>query len=380
MSATKRDRQRYQVSLHVTSGCNLDCVYCYVPRPLREYGHDMTFATAIRATQMLLGESKPGRTLRMQFAEVEPLLNLPLMQRLVPWFRKWCRDKDCSARFGMMTNGTLIQFDTAKWLTTLGDAPIAVSIDGPPLTHDALRPTMVGGPSHEAATHGLEMLHDAGYPQNLLCISMRFSKRRIDLYHAVYHAMQYIDRGWASWLSILPAWLPPGHSEAINEHDVSGPIAEDWDRITRWLLDRAKRGERTPIRDLMATASWHLCNKDMLRRCGAGTEFITVDWAGRFYACERRPQAYLGSIEDGLDYDRLEAWASTTSSKNKQCLGCPDRKACGGLCRDRAIVTTGSLERPDPVRCAYARLLKRQVLRIIEELGDTGTLEAVQAA
>lgn len=135
------------IQVQPTSRCNLRCIHCYSEsNPARE---------GEIPAQRLKPFMRDARTLGYSYVGVsggEPLL----WSDLGP-FLDYVSDIGFST--SVITNGTLLDRDRAKWLRGRVGL-IAVSVDGPPDDHDAIR-----GPKAFSAMHkGLDALRDAGIP------------------------------------------------------------------------------------------------------------------------------------------------------------------------------------------------------------------------
>ncbi|MDR3161797.1 MAG: radical SAM protein [Spirochaetaceae bacterium] len=134
-----------------TSRCNLSCVYCYAA------GHppaDMALETALRGIDLMGGED-----FTLQFAGGEPLLNFPLIERVLRYARETCG----RVRFALQTNGTLLNERIIGVLKHYRVA-LGVSLDGRPEINDALRGET------GAAVKGLLLLREAALMANLTAV------------------------------------------------------------------------------------------------------------------------------------------------------------------------------------------------------------------
>jgi uncharacterized protein len=70
---------------------------------------------------------------------------------------------------GIQTNGTLIDEEWCRFLAAEGFA-VGISLDGPARTHDLHRVTKGGGPTHERALRGYELLREHDIATEILCV------------------------------------------------------------------------------------------------------------------------------------------------------------------------------------------------------------------
>ena len=114
-----------KVHLVLTGRCNLRCAYCYQNRkPARRMswktlGEAVALAAASRADEV-----------RLVFSGGEPLLELPLIRRVVEHAR-CVRSNGRSFRPALITNGTLLRPDVSPYLVDAG-FEVLLSFDGIP--------------------------------------------------------------------------------------------------------------------------------------------------------------------------------------------------------------------------------------------------------
>src|SRR4051812_20436640 len=95
--------QRFSLVLMVNHACNLRCTYCYtgakVQRPMPE-------AVGTTAIDRALASLAPGGTLQLGFFGGEPLIEAPLVQRLIAHARRRGAAANCGVELSLTTNGT----------------------------------------------------------------------------------------------------------------------------------------------------------------------------------------------------------------------------------------------------------------------------------
>jgi len=146
MSSTQR-----LLVLWPTSKCNLKCKYCYASGIS---GEDMNFETAKRALDLM-----SDSPLKIQFAGGEPLLNLPLIERVLEYASAECN----TVSFSIQTNGTILNDEIIDVLKRYKVA-IGVSLDGKPETNNYLRGNT------KAVIDNILLLRDHGLMTNLTVV------------------------------------------------------------------------------------------------------------------------------------------------------------------------------------------------------------------
>ncbi len=137
----------------VTLRCEHSCPYCQVSRQSSDRSrYDMSGETAERALEIAF--NSPSKRIKIEFQGGEPLLNFPLIERIV-----------LAAKEKAQTSGKTCEFVIASNLAVLDDAVLSfckanavllsTSLDGPADLHNANRPRP-GKNSHELAVKGIQ--------------------------------------------------------------------------------------------------------------------------------------------------------------------------------------------------------------------------------
>jgi uncharacterized protein len=146
---------RHPTPLHifvVTLRCEHSCPYCQVSRQSTDRSRfDMSYETARDALKIVF--ESPSKRIKIEFQGGEPLLNFPLITKIVS-----------EARVKAATEGKIVDFVIASNLALLDDTVLAfckandvflsTSLDGPAELHNRNRPRP-GGNSHELTTRGI---------------------------------------------------------------------------------------------------------------------------------------------------------------------------------------------------------------------------------
>ncbi len=117
------------IELILTAGCNLRCTYCYqnAKKP-----RSMSWDTLRGALDLLLRSR--GNPVEVLFLGGEPLLEFPLIQQAVAYLRDQ-RPKGKRVRFSIITNGTLLREEQARFLARHRFST-QLSFDGVPAAQD----------------------------------------------------------------------------------------------------------------------------------------------------------------------------------------------------------------------------------------------------
>ena len=229
-------------------------------------------------------------------------------------------------QWGMTSNGTLIDRETAAKLEECGMGTISVSLDGMKGSHDAFRRTPGGW---DAAVRGINALIEQNAFQEIQVTTV-IHKGNIEELDELYDYLCGVDID--SWR--LATIEPIGRAlDAGLSLD-----AEDY----RWVLDfiRAKRAENMPVTygcTHYLGAHYEREVRDWYFLCNAGIYTAGIRANGDIGACldiEMRPELLEGNI---LTDDFTQVWnngfkpyRTDLCNKSAKCSACGEREFCKG--------------------------------------------------
>jgi His-Xaa-Ser system radical SAM maturase HxsB len=136
----------------VTLRCEHSCPYCQVSRQSADRARfDMSEETAQRALRIAL--DSPSPMIKVEFQGGEPLMNYPLIEKIVTAAKSDAAAKDKRVEFVITSNLALLD-DKILAFCKANDILISSSLDGPADLHNRNRPRP-GGNSHELAVKGI---------------------------------------------------------------------------------------------------------------------------------------------------------------------------------------------------------------------------------
>jgi uncharacterized protein len=140
------------LSLNVTSACNLACDYCYADRGAfggAQVGA-MSEATAEQAVDTLLAGCDRRAMATIGFLGGEPFLRRRLVHHVVSYATRRAAEVGQPVGFSVTTNGTVLNAEDLDLLRSHRFA-VTVSLDGGRATHDRRRRTLIGQGSWDDA-------------------------------------------------------------------------------------------------------------------------------------------------------------------------------------------------------------------------------------
>lgn len=284
-----------------TGACNLRCSYCggsFEPRivPWR-ITYDPT-----RLKRLIEGD--PEAT--VIFYGGEPLLN--------PRFIMWVMDNVKAARWGIQTNGTLIELLPSTYWRRMDT--VLLSIDGRREVTDAHRGVGV----YDRVVKALRRLKAIGVKRVIARMAVT---QLTDIYLDVIHLLEVgfdlvhwqLDVIWDSRWDVL-SWARANYLPGIR-------------KLVNLFLSELERGRVLGIVPILGILSAYLHKPYIGPPCGAGYRAVSVSTDGRILACPiavREDWAVLGNVNVGFKLMDIE------SHLPEMCRTCEYKQYCGGRC------------------------------------------------
>jgi uncharacterized protein len=324
-----------RLTLVLTHQCDLACEYCYTGR---KFDRSLDPALGRRAIDRAVAGLAPGEALELSLFGGEPLLEWPLARDLLR--HAHARVARAGARLEpvMTTNGTRLDEATADEALGLG-VTLAVSMDGLPEVHDAVRPRRGGQRSSDAALRAIDLLVARGAPFRVISVVRPATVDRL-----AAGTRFLADRGVRHFAPNL---------------DASAPWAQD----DAPRLRAAVRGlhalwvERAPgLRISWLDGKVHsLLHGAVARSCNVGVGEVAVAPSGRLYPCERLVGEDDGALAMGHVEDSEGPFApfggSARPGDDTACGDCATRPHCNNACACANLARTGTLDGPDGLVC-----------------------------
>ncbi len=343
---------------HITDRCNLQCTHCY--REAQRPELPLTELRRVFANFVELRRCLPQKRARVQIAGGEPLLSPNLFAVL-----------DMISAEGMqsriLTNGTLIDANTAQEIKRCGCATVQISVDGTREAHDSLR----GRGAFDKAIAAADVLRELGVQVTFQAVLSRANAGQIGEIFAI--ALGHADR--VGFCRLVPCGSGGGLAgEMLRPRE----LRKAFRRIA--ALKRACPAIDVPLRDPL----WHSLAKCVhvsrdIGGCSAGWGGICVESDGVVYPCRRMPVAIGNAVTDRL----VDLWHAPLMMSLRdrnllkgKCGQCALRWRCGG-CRAMPYALTGDPLGADP-QCFYRptpfeKLLRRTAASFADALDpDSG--------
>ncbi len=324
------------LSLNVTSACNLACDYCYADRGSFEGAQSgaMSAPIAEEAVESLLAGCERRSYATIGFLGGEPFLHRRLVHHMVEFASRRAEELGQPVGFSVTTNATVLDAADLDLLRAHRFA-VTVSLDGGRAVHDRRRIRLAGQGSWDDAMAGIRpLLGDPGLAQ----VTARATLTRDDLdlvgRHDALAAEGFRSIGFApvrvgagalgdtDW----PRWLDASVALGERELDViRGGGDTTFDNFSV-ALRRLEAGSSSPY------------------PCGAGGGYASVSTAGQWYACHRAigdDDYLLGDGAAPVDPSRQRRFLEAHHVERVEpCRSCWARYLCSGGCHQEAGTRT----------------------------------------
>ncbi|MCR5794931.1 MAG: radical SAM protein [Solobacterium sp.] len=333
--ARHRDRLREAPRLRwlffeITDRCNLRCRHC--GSSCTAEGHALTVED-VKKTLQSVQSVRPMICL----TGGEPLLH--------PQFFAIAQCvKDMGFSWGMTTNATLIDEDTAVKLRQAGLSTVSVSLDGLQEAHDRLR-RQKG--AWQRAVNGIKALQKAGYRPQVTTV---VHQGNFDELEPLYERL--CRMGITSWRPI--------NVEPIGRACESSDLLLSPQQLTDLLayIQQKRFDPDCPMEVTFGCSHYLGAETERMVRdhyflCGAGILVASVRCSGDICACldiENRKDLVQGNIrtDDFLDVwqNGFRAFRRDRTADCSRCLNCSERFLCGG-----DSTHTWDFEKKEPLLC-----------------------------
>lgn len=334
-----------QIFLELTKRCNMNCKHCGSDCSSENYADELS---AKQWKQFISYVADHFDSSRIMFCITggEPLIRSD-------FFEIVSHIKDCGFRWGLTTNGALIDHEIAEKLYECGMASVSVSLDGMKKNHDSFR-NAEG--SFERVLEGIRALIRCKQRENVQVTTVVHKENIGDL-PDLYELIKQIR---------VCDWRITGMDPIGRANENADLLLDDEDHIKLFeFITKLKGYNVINVQYGCAhyiPASFGYDLREMPYRCGAGEFIASVLHNGDIFSCidtYRRPELIQGNI---LKDDFLEVWergfggfrAEVRALKSAKCRSCSEFNLCKG---DSAH--TWDYDKNEPRVCLFERLKKK---------------------
>lgn len=304
------------ITFGVTYDCNLRCRYCVYSGEFRNYrSHSniqMDEKVAFKASDYFLQHlSSKKRFVFVTFYGGEPLLNLPLIERIHAYFKNELRER---VHFSITTNGTLLNQKAIEFVVK-NRIYLSISLDGDRATHDGNRRFANGKPTFDHIIRNLDYLFstDEEYFNHFVNFNVTITAgcdyKQLDQFFSKYrNAVKVSPVMFYDSESIAPIKGNISNIDYLIEKFIEGCLThgfEDPKRRWKYLFAFSVLGRGFSMIHNRRVSDKMLFNGTyyLKKHCIPGASKLFVSPDGIFFPCERL-DSYLhlqiGNINRGV--------------------------------------------------------------------------------
>lgn len=346
---SRDDDSHFALTIVTSLGCNFDCPYCF------EAKHPSIVDDEVRELILKLVDDQVQRvqTFRVTWFGGEPLVGKVPLLRLSDEFIARCDAHGVTYDANIITNGYLLDEQTCAQLRDRRVTVAQVGLDGPPETHNSMRPLAGGKASFEGILANLR--HAVDYFS--VSVRVNIDASNIDSVEELFRILA--DEGLAGRLVVYP-----GHIVGIRAN-LLAPSASYQGCFTGPEFAQAER------RFLELAGQYGLASPRLPRPVGAPCTAVrknelVVGSRGELYKCWDSvgdAKEVIGHIRDYRNLNgRLAKWLTYDPFANAECRECIALPACMGGCAHHAFDELQYENRCGTFRHTY----QEQVAKFIE--------------
>ncbi len=320
---------------HITDQCNLRCRHCYqedYKESGPEFQHLLGILDQYEILLSSLGGSGRGTRGQINITGGEPFVRNDFLQLLQ-------EIRGRGIPFAILTNGTLIDRDMARFLKALAPRFIQLSLEGAQERHDAIR----GEGNYARVVKTLGFLKKAGINTVVSFTAQRENFRDFPVV-ADLCRRHGVARLWSDRL------IPPG----AENRDAANTLSPGEAREFFSIMATASGGQGSKRKSgiAMHRALQFLATGEKPYRCNAGYGLITVMPDGTVLPCRRMPIPVGNLFHTSLAkiYRQSEMLQNLRDPTHvcSGCESCVHARGCNGGLRCLAYALTGDPFRADP--------------------------------
>jgi len=365
------------VALHSSVFCNMACRYCQAADARRTSKHPaMDVQTAREAMDFAVFEfAERAPNISFSFGiSGEPLLAWDLFLALHDYGRQLATQTGKAITWGINTNGLLLDDGIVSALEERPDVVLAISIDGPPEAHDAMRRTPGGRTTHDDAARAARRVLASEHRHLALTNAVATLTAAFPHPHSVLEHL--VELGFRR-VAIKPVRVDRARAFALNP-DTLPLFQEGYSTFADFLYtDLTRHGGETygcllGTDPFITTLRRVVRNRGLPLRCPAGRNMIAIGPDGNIYPCDATMgygDVLLGDIRNGIESCAQSRVIHCYVDKRDACSTCWARLICGGECHHVALLA-GGFDVVDESYCGLVRHMIEQAIWLAAAVKD----------
>ncbi|WP_148552106.1 radical SAM/SPASM domain-containing protein [Paraclostridium bifermentans] len=337
------------VSLWVTTDCNLSCKYCYEGlEKEKQYMTKEVIENSINYAFKYL-QFIDKNDFRVQIHGGEPFLGFDLIKYIVYRFKEECKIRNIKVSFFTTTNATIMNEEIFQFIKK--EMPqISISLDGTKKTHDKYRVFKNGNGSHEITLkNALKLLENSVQVR----IRTTFDSQSVN---NLYEDVKFlVEKGFK-------CIVPEPNLLDTNWNEESVQVLEN--QIIK--LQNYMKSKNDVLLSLTYKGLFKLKGN-----CSGGITSLNIHPDGSIYPCTMvtgNKEFCIGDIYNGVDIRKRDNLLSYSKNINRECDGCKIYSFCkGSRCKMINKLITNDYYKPPVMQCIIERMNYK--LNVCEQIG-----------
>ncbi len=361
------------IALFVAQQCNMACVYCYGQGG--EYADKgmMNAETAFKSVDWLMENSGDIESVNIGFFGGEPMMNFPLIKKVVGYAKQEAEKRGKKVTFGMTTNASLLSDQRIAFMQEENIHPL-ISIDGTPEIQNRQRPFKNGKDSYDKTYANIQRLKQV-FPHVMARATLHGdtdpAEVRAGLEQAGFESF-VIKKASRVILDNLPV------EEVLCQDQGEPMIAMEKNMAHDLLRDiKARNVGKEATNSTVGFFVGQLISSDKRHYyCGVGRGMVAITTAGDIYPCHRfagQEDMKLGNI-DSYKVGGINDYHRAIVDNLPECKRCWARYACGGGCFYESKAARGDVHLPDRSFCQEIKTLVEMAIPLYLQLDDEDKL------
>lgn len=313
----------FHLQWHITERCNLRCKHCYMEENFlkNELPLKKLFEVLDNYLKLIRKWKMPKQKTRISITGGEPLIRKDFFK-----FLEKCYQYKDLTKYGILTNGTLINNEIVKRFKKLEVDYVQVSLEGMETNNDYIR----GKGTFKKITKAVEILVKGGINVG---ISVTMTKKNKGDVKSLVKLAKELG---ATTLG-LRRFVPIGSGKGVKDLMLS---AQDVKRLYLYMVEIVEKNKKllkskSKLRIGMGCEDGILAQEGYsVNGCVAGYSSVTILPNGDVYPCRKLP-IYVGNVPDqsleDIFYNSKEMQKlRDPGNLNEKCKNCPYSDECKG--------------------------------------------------
>jgi uncharacterized protein len=348
--------------LMLTDNCNFDCSYCY-EKGMHKRGN-MSAELAEKAIRMMFYNlrSRPNLPYFLHFYGGEPLLNFPVLKSATLFFRKETARMMREAHVTVVTNGSLLTREIAKFLKD-NQVIVCLSVDGRKAINDSERKAKNGSSTYESIVKAFRIARSVGLNPNISFTIGPHNMKRLR------KEIAFLNKTFKPGRIVLN----PPVITSMEDLKLAREAFCNLVKLREYLWDQNDSDGNLPLfvkRFVQRELSWHHC------QCHRHQLVVRSDGVVGPCLFLQNNSTYFNTTVDTLsksytDGSPFEMFTRRLAVNIKKCSACPALMLCRGGCAANVINIGEDINSPDPLMCCFSKGLLEELIWSIYKLNPS---------